>query len=317
MQHDALSSTLRLIDARATYAGGLVAGGAWAIRFPPPKTVKFFTIGRGSCQFAVDGAEPIHLQTGDVVLLAAEAGFVLSTAGQGDPIDAVVLFADRAGEIVTVGAGDEFLFLGCHLDLDDAGGRLLLDNLPPVIHLAVRDAGAGQLQWLIRELVDEVMSSRTGTYMARTNLAQLMFLQIMRRFLGGETGVPTGWIRAACDLRLAPVLRLMHGDPARNWTLPELARHAGMSRTAFATHFRRVAGVPPMTYLAQWRLRQAERCLRDRSGSVASVARSVGYESVAAFSTAFKRLFGHAPRHASGHAAVNADLPTESPNIGA
>jgi AraC-like DNA-binding protein len=308
MSQDALSSTLKLIDARAVYAGGLIAGGRWAIRFPPPKMVKFFTIGRGSCRFAVDGAEPILLETGDVVLLAAQTGFVIGSAVPCDPVDAVALYADQGTEMISAGGGDEVLFLGCHLDLDDTGGRLLIDNLPPTVLLSAGDTGAGQLHWLIRELVDEVIANRTGTDMARTNLAQLMFLQIMRRFLGREGDVPTGWIRAACDPRLAPVLRLMHDDPARDWTLPELARHAGMSRTAFATHFRVIAGVPPMAYLTQWRLRQAERRLRDRSESVASIARSVGYESVAAFSTAFKRLFGHAPRHTLGTTTANAGL---------
>ncbi len=257
MSDDALSSTLKLIDARAAYAGGLVAGGTWAIRFPPPRVVKFFTIGRGCCRFAVDGAEPIHLETGDVVLLAAQAGFVIGSAVPCDPVDAVALYADQGTEMVSVGGGDEVLFLGCHLDLDDTGRRLFLDNLPPVVHLSAGEAGTGQLQWLIRELVDEVIANRMGADMARMNLAQLMFLQIMRRFVGRVGDVPTGWIRVACDPRLAPVLRLMHGDPARNWTLPELARRAGMSRTAFATHFRIIAGVPPMAYLAQWRLRQA------------------------------------------------------------
>jgi AraC-like DNA-binding protein len=316
MPDDALSSTLQLIDARATYAGGLIAGGIWAIRFPAPKVIKFFTIGRGCCRFAVDGAEPILLETGDVVLLNAQAGFVIGSAVPCDPVDAVALYADQGTDMVNAGGGEEVLFLGCHLDLDDAGKRLFLDNLPPVIRLFAGEAGTGRLQWLIRELVDEVIAGHTGTEMARSNLAQLMFLQIMRRFLGHEEHVPTSWIKAACDPRLAPVLRLVHGDPAHGWTLPELARHAGMSRTTFATYFCSVAGVPPMTYLAQWRLRQAERRLRDRSESVASIARSVGYESVPAFSTAFKRLFGHAPRHASSGAAMNADLPRESPNIG-
>ncbi len=89
-----------------------------------------------------------------------------------------------------------------------------------------------------------------------------------------------------------------------------------MSRTAFATHFRIIAGMPPMAYLTQWRLRQAERRLRDRSESVASIARSVGYESVAAYSTAFKRLFGHAPRHTLGNTTANVDLSLELPSVG-
>jgi AraC-like DNA-binding protein len=111
-----------------------------------------------------------------------------------------------------------------------------------------------------------------------------------------------GWLRALGDPRIAPALRLMHDDPARPWQLDELAKACAMSRTTFAFHFKKSAGVAPLTYLAQWRMRLAERTLRERNTPVALIAQSLGYTSESAFSNAFKRMTGQSPkayRHAS------------------
>jgi len=103
-------------------------------------------------------------------------------------------------------------------------------------------------------------------------------------------------------------LGLMHGDPARDWHLPELAKAAAISRTAFATHFKSVAGVAPLAYLTEWRMRVAERQLRESAKPVARIARSVGYTSEAAFSTAFKRVTGHSPRRRRAAAKIEARI---------
>jgi transcriptional regulator GlxA family with amidase domain len=105
-----------------------------------------------------------------------------------------------------------------------------------------------------------------------------------------------GWLRALGDKRLAPALRLMHGDPSRAWQLEELARATAMSRTTFALHFKTAAGVGPLTYLTQWRMRLAQRALREENVSVAVLARSLGYTSESAFSHAFKRIIGAPPK---------------------
>jgi AraC-like DNA-binding protein len=119
----------------------------------------------------------------------------------------------------------------------------------------------------------------------------------------------TGWLRAFGNPRIAPALRLMHGDPARSWHLDELAAACAMSRTTFASHFRASAGVAPLTYLGEWRMRLAERRLRDEDIPVALLAQSLGYSSESAFSHAFKRMSGHSPtayRHVVRTAAEGA-----------
>lgn len=297
MSRDSLSRTLELLDARTIYAGGFIGGGAWSIRFDPPRKIKFFVIGRGSCLLALDGTpEPFRLDAGDVLLLTRNAGFTVSSDLSLPSRHAHEVFRNAGSGIIPVGEGDDFLFLGGHIDTGLAGGRLMAESLPDFLHLPASESGARRLGSLISELVEEAAGGAPGAAMACSSLAHLLLIQILRRHLSAGPEVEPGWLNVACDPRLAPALNLMHADPAHPWSLPDLARAAGMSRTAFATHFRAVAGIPPLAYLTEWRMRQADRALRREGSSVARVAQSVGYSSEAAFSTAFKRVMGHSPR---------------------
>lgn len=298
MSNDPFSAILSLVDARAACAGGFTAGGNWAIAFPPPQTIKFFVIPEGACWLAVGGCdEPFRLGTGDVFLLTAPRPFVVASDLSLPPMDARTVFPVAGPPIRQVGEGAELMFLGGHVDLDSASGRLLVDSLPPTIHVRADCAEAASLQWLIRQLVEEFGEAQAGGDFACQALAQLIFLQILRGYLARSGEVAPGWLRAIADPRLAPALRLMHADPGRTWHLPELARAAAMSRTAFATHFKAAAGVAPLAYLARWRMRLAERWLSEGTQPIAQIARAAGFSSDAAFSSAFKRITGVSPKH--------------------
>jgi len=295
MADDPLSTILSLVDARAACAGGFTGGGQWSIAFPPPDKIKFFVIARGECWLTIEGGSPFHLRAGDVFLLSARKPFIITTDPGRPPVDAHALFEAGTVQLLDIGGGDDFFFLGGHVDLHAMNGSLLAESLPPTIHLQVGCVEASRLQWLIEQLVHEHREARAGADLACSGLAQLIFLQILRGYLEQVQDIRPGWLRALCDPRIAPVLRLMHGDPARNWHLPELARAAAMSRTAFALHFKAVAGVTPLTYLAQWRMRLAQRRLREGDMPIAALARELGYASEAAFGNAFKRVAGVAP----------------------
>ncbi|MBM2614155.1 helix-turn-helix transcriptional regulator [Actinoplanes sp. LDG1-06] len=135
---------------------------------------------------------------------------------------------------------------------------------------------------------------RPGAAFAIRQHGQLLLLEVLRAFLAGDD-LPPGWLSALRDERLRPALDLMHDHPERAWGLQELARAAAMSRTTFAERFRAVAGVPPLTYLTQWRMLLAQQALRDGDVRIGSLAAELGYASEAAFSTAFKREVGEAP----------------------
>ncbi|MEA1650669.1 AraC family transcriptional regulator [Nitrospirillum sp. BR 11164] len=298
MSGDPFSDILKFTNTESLVTGGFTAGGAWAIRFPAPDKIKFFAVIKGHCWVRIEGeAQPSRFETGDVGLLSAKRSFVLASGLDVPPVDAMTLFsrADRAGAVV-VGDGDDFAHIGGHVLLDPASGRLLADVLPPWIHVPAASPQAAAFRWLLDQLVAERRADLPGTQLVTAQLAQLLFIQILRAHLKTSGPMPAGWLRALGDPRLAPALRLMHGDPARAWHLDELAKACAMSRTTFALHFRTVAGVAPLTYLTEWRMRLAERALREGATPVATIGQSLGYSSESAFSTAFKRVTGASPK---------------------
>ncbi len=294
---DPLSDILRLVGAQSVVAGGFSAGGTWSIRFPQPNKIKFFALIKGSCWLRIDGnMAPIRVQEGDVFLLAGEHSFVLASDLDAEPVDALKLFSGNAAKTAKIGDGNDCVQIGGHVRLDPSNGKLLVGVLPPLIHIGADCEQATVLQWLLARLVRELAANRPGRSLASTYLTQLMFVEILRVHLDTGREIPSGWLRAIGDRRLAPALRLMHGEPGRAWRLDELAAASAMSRTAFAVHFKAVAGMAPLTWLTQWRMHMARRALIDEEASIAVLAARLGYASESAFSSAFKRAAGSAPR---------------------
>lgn len=294
---DLLSETLALLDARCVVSGGFRAGGDWGISFPAPGRIKFSAVMQGECWLVVDGSSPLRLADGDVVVFSGRHPFTLCSTLDAAPVDALAAFSGSQGNMVLIGSGEEFQYLGGHVELVRSGGDLLLDALPPVLHVDVEKSAATPIRALLKELDREMALSQPGSDLAATHIASLIFVHVLRVHIAGADLLDSGWLRALGDAHIAPALRLMHGDPGRSWQLDEMARAVGMSRTSFASRFRSIVGMPPGAYLANWRMRLAERELRDSSLSVAQIGRSLGYMSEAAFSNAFKRLKGMAPLH--------------------
>lgn len=295
MSNDLFSDVLKLVGAQTVLAGGFAAGGPWALRFPAPDKIKFAALVKGACWLRVEGDDvAIRVETGDVVLLSAKRAFVL--ASDLAPLDAKSLFSGQGKKFVTLGNGQDCVQLGGHIVLDSVNGDFLATALPPLIHVQASSAHAADLKWLIEKLVREQAEEKPGSGMASTQIAQLMFVELLRAHLAASGGFPVGWLRALGDSRLVPALRLMHGEPGREWQLKELASECAMSRTTFALHFKASVGVTPFAYLTEWRMRLAERALHESDLPVAVVGRSLGYTSESAFSNAFKRVIGQAPR---------------------
>ncbi|GAA1861125.1 AraC family transcriptional regulator [Asanoa iriomotensis] len=299
MAHDPLTDALALAGASGIVSGALTATGGWAVRFHPRARLKVTAVLQGSCRMLVDDAtDPIDLTAGDVAVLNGRGSELLATDLSAEPVDGTALFAASAGRLVTLPfAGDDAprtVLVGGHVRMNQIGDDLLLATLPPV---SVIPGGAPTIGWLLDRVVQELTTARPGAELALRQYAQLLFLEVMRSLLDSPTDLPPGWLRLLTDQRLAPAVRSMHADPARAWHLNDLARSATMSRTAFAARFTAVAGVPPLTYLQHWRIRVAQQSLRETDTSVAALAASLGYTSESAFSTAFKRRTGTAPRN--------------------
>lgn len=239
-------------------------------------------------------AAPILLAPGDVAILNGRSWLELEGGtGDGPRVEIEPEIADPARALADAGA-DGDLVLGGRVLLQPAGQALLLQALPPVGHVRASAAGSARLRTITGQLVDELTGRGMGSDFAVRQYAQLLFLEVIRAYVG-QAPLPAGRLRLLTDDRLRPAVTRMHADPGRSWKLEELAQASAMSRTTFAERFREAAGVPPLTYLNQWRMLLAQRALRDGDARIGPLAASLGYASESAFSTAFKREVGESP----------------------
>jgi AraC-like DNA-binding protein len=298
MSPDPLCDVLAVSNARAAFSGGFSAGGPWAIRLRGPDRLKVNAVMRGTCLLDREGGgEPLRLNAGDVVVSDGAKPYVLCSEPGVEPLGSGEVPLDPVTHMGQIGVGEDVVCLAGHVDLSGDRSGLLRNSLPELIHVRGDATAAPALRWLIEQLFEETTRDRAGAEFASDHLAQLIFVQVLRICLTETGDLPAGWLRALADEQLAAALRLMHDDPDRPWRLEELARAVAMSRTGFTLRFRQTVGVPPLTYLLNWRMSLAARALRQDSTPVAVLARSVGYTSESAFSNAFKRVMGVAPRH--------------------
>jgi AraC-like DNA-binding protein len=183
-------------------------------------------------------------------------------------------------------------FLGC----DNAESNPVIAALPPVLRLSLEEGGAAEwIRSTFQYAAEEVAAGRPGSETVLAKLSELLFVEAVRRYAESLPDGQTGWLAGLRDTHVARALALLHRDIARPWTVDELGREVGLSRSALADRFTRLIGVPPMHYVASWRMQVATQRLRNTSASLAQVADMVGYESEAAFSRAFKKAVGVAP----------------------
>jgi AraC-like DNA-binding protein len=315
---DPLTETLALTEARCFVSRGYEGYGEWVLRYPASERLKFSATVEGSCWIDFEDGKPrIELQAGDVVLFDGRRGFLKGNADV--PVeDAVKAFNAHGGPIARFGSGAadrsgaKVVGVGGHVSVNRTGEELLMRALPPVIVLRATDERAATFRWLLDRLLHEATTAGPGASLAADDLAHLLFVETLRACLTEAGSLPVGWLRAIADERIAPSLRLMHDQPGRAWQLEELAQASAMSRTTFAERFRSVAGVPPLTYLTNWRMRLAERALREEDTPLSTLAHSLGYTSDSAFSNAFKRVNGMAPKRYRDAATSRTSGPRSS-----
>jgi AraC-like DNA-binding protein len=270
-----------------------------APRLPDSDHIVFFhLLTEGSC-FArlADGGDAIEVKAGDLLLLARDDLHVLGSdlkltpaSVRSDP-PAEGLLEFRSG-----GGGEPTQFICGYLACDRRASRALLGALPPMLRIPLGDISReGWLADLLKVGVEESQAERPGSQSLLAKLSELAFTEALRRYLQSQPPGLTGWLAGLQDPYVGRALALLHGNPARGWTVDELAREAALSRSALAERFTDMIGEPPMQYLTRWRLTLAAQALRRESDGVARIAERSGYESEAAFTRAFKREFGVPP----------------------
>jgi AraC-like DNA-binding protein len=264
--------------------------------------IMFHAITSGGCWAELEdgSAPPVRLAAGDIVVVAKGDQHVLcSTPGMRAeanlnmyfrPTDRQLPFEIRPPE--SGGARTRFAcgYLGC----DARPFNPVLQALPRILRARGAE-GAGSMTQLFRMAIEESATRRSGGETVLSKLAELMFVDVVRRYIDALPKDAGGWLSGLRDAHISKALALMHGRPAEAWTLEGLAHEVGLSRSVFADRFQHFVQEPPMQYLTRWRMQLATRLLERPGIGLAQVAAEVGYESEAAFNRAFKKSVGAPP----------------------
>jgi len=290
--NDPLSEIIALLQPQAVFSKRISGAGPWGVRYSDFGQPSFCAVLEGRCRLAVDGQRALTLEAGDFVLLPATPGFTLSGFEPVRPtrIDPKVT-RGPAAEVRhgTRGGRPDVRLLGGYFVFDSPDAALLVSLLPALVHVR----GIERLSILVRLVGDESSERRSGRDLVLTRLVEVLLIEALRSTSGDDA--PAGLLRGLADAQLAPAIRQMHGQLARSWTVPELAKVAALSRSTFFERFTRTVGMPPMEYLLAWRMAVARDLLRRHELGIAEVAERVGYASASTFSTAFSRHVGEAP----------------------
>jgi len=306
---DPLSDVLRVVRLNGAYFYPVEAGAPWSVstvaarelvpRILPDAEhlISYHILLSGSCWGGLDEKSQVRMQPGDVIVFPqGDAHLMSSDEGHLDRSGREGTSAQRYPNTVFLGADDEPRgtrlvcgFLGC----DARPFNPLLSGLPRV--MVIRGAAGGWLSQFPNQVVTESRNGRFGSETMLTRMAELMFIEVVRRYVEQLPPQQSGWLAGLRDSVVGPALSQFHEQPNHPWTLAELARTIASSRTVLVERFSELVGVPPMLYLTRWRLQLAAEQLRLGSAKVAAVGVQVGYESEAAFSRAFKRETGLSP----------------------
>jgi AraC-like DNA-binding protein len=309
---DALSEALRAVRITSALFFSGEFSAPWRFATPAQDTlapqlspesehlVLFHFVTDGEASAHVQGHDGLSLTSGDIVIFPHGDAHEMSNGKGARLFPSTRLAPSLArGELAHEkwgGGGTKTSIICGYFGCERHAGDLFLNGLPSAFKLNVRGAPAGSwIESAIRHSVSELEVRRPGRMAVLAKLAESLFIEALCRYMDELPAERTGWLAGARDPHVGLALAHLHRDPARPWTLQDLARASGVSRTVLAERFTHLMGEPPLSYLARWRLQVGARLLRTTNRRVLEVAGDVGYESEAAFNRAFKRTFGTPP----------------------
>ncbi|MDL2409760.1 AraC family transcriptional regulator [Rhizobium calliandrae] len=289
---DPLAEVVTLLEPRARFSKLVLGASPWRISRSDAGEPFYCVVLEGGCRLAIDGHEPIDLQSGDFVLIPAAYGVAMSSLEPPPPGVETLTPITMGNNEFRIGAADNPIdarLMAGHCSFGSPDAALLISLLPKLVHVR----GEQRLATLVQLVRDETREQRPAREVILTRLLEVLLIEALRSATG--TNASPGLVRGLSDSRLAAALRGMHEHPTRAWTAAELAKEAALSRSTFFERFNRVVGVAPMEYLLTWRMAIAKDLLRRKESRVAEIAQRVGYSSASTFSVAFTRHVGRPP----------------------
>jgi AraC-like DNA-binding protein len=277
---------------------GIYASGAWGVSFRKRDDVLFCLLESGECELIRAHEKPLHLQTGDFVLIRTVVPFVLTSDPTVVPEDSETIVAATNDPVIrfdhgpgasTVVRGGLFVFEAMH-------EPLLMEFMPSLIHISRDDSSSWRVQSLLKLNETESAQRAPGSDFIVTRLVEVILVELLRQELRQVSQERIGLLAGLRDAITARAISAMHAEVARDWTVTGLAQSCNVSRSTFAAHFRKVLGVGPIDYLSRWRMTLARDELRHGSSSIGEIALAIGFQSSSAFSTAFTKATGCSPR---------------------
>ncbi|HEV2569073.1 AraC family transcriptional regulator [Sphingomonas sp.] len=268
----------------------------WGVTFVRGAAARFGYVVRGEAWLTVEGREPVRVSAGDCWTIVGGARYSLQDELKTPTEYCYKALRAHSNHVVQLGGGGEpvtvvtgwFLF-------DRQGARPLIDLMPELILTRMDQERSELMEATLQLLASETERQRLGTGIVVSRLADILFIQAIRAHAASCAAEAAGWIGALVDPRLSRAFKAVHARVEHPWTVEELAREAGMSRSAFAARFRDSVGLSPLDYVTRWRMFRAGAMLRQGERSIAEIAIKVGYENESAFAKAFKRVTGITP----------------------
>lgn len=309
---DALSTVLKTVRLEGAMFYNAEFSAPWRFRAPhscrvapylspePRHVILYHLLTQGQAYANVENGERIALSAGDIVVFPHGDAHIMGNGRDVEPRDHDRLLEEIMSQglkLARLGGGGEITRLICgYLVCDPQLSKAFLSGLPPIFKVNIGHDSSGQ--WLensIRYSVGQAVDSQTGSEIVVAKLSEALFAETLRRYVELLPPDQTGWLAGARDPEVGNALALLHRQPSHPWTIAQLARQVGVSRSVLAERFRHFLGVPPMAYLTRWRLQLGAQLLASTRRSVAQIAAEVGYESEPAFNRAFKREFSLPP----------------------
>lgn len=298
---DVLSDILQVLKLKSSVYFHTRLRAPWGVGIPEhPKVVRFHIVVHGECWASVpDGQEPTELHPGDVFIIPHGRQHDLYSDPEVTryPMDVVLEEGDFDGETLAFGEGDgpETNMVCGHFEFDDDVVHPLLETLPNRINVAA--SSSADFTWLdslMRGIGRESRLARPGSGAVLNRLTEILFIQVLRAFID-EASEDASCMAGLSDRYVGDALRRIHCSPGHPWTVDELSRQVGLSRTALSLRFGRMMGISPGQYLTRWRMQLARKELLESRKSLALIGEEVGYQSEASFNKVFKRHFGIGP----------------------